>query len=268
MSRHYVPLQQAVEQLHNGIIGERVTCWAYRMHGGVHFGQRNPGESAIAHQIRNWHSFNWIGGSFILDWLIHQLDVCCWAKGAWPVSAQGMGARQNREAQDQMFNQFAVEYTFGDGTRLFAQARHQHGTWGSFQATIHGTTGCAVIGEMVPHPRIFRGHNPSAESMIWEYPGDVRTHDQYQAGQNILFDAIRNDRPVNETERCAYSTLVGILGRMAAETGQEITWNAAMNSTFEYVPNLESLTMDSPAPVMPDENGNFPIPIPGVTTFS
>jgi len=268
MSRHYVPLQQAVEQLHNGIIGERITCWAYRMHAGVHFGPRMEGETAVAHQVRNWWAFNWAGGSFIVDWLIHQLDVCCWAKGAFPVSAQGMGGRQSRVAQDEMFDYFAVEYTFADGTRLHAQGRHQHGTWGSFQATIHGETGCAVIGEMVTHPRIFRGHNPSAESMIWEYPGDVRTHDQYQAGQTLLFDAIRNDRPINETERCAHSTMVGILGRMAAETGQWLTWEQAMNSTFEYVPNLESLTLNCPAPVQPDENGNFPIPVPGVTPFA
>ena len=147
MSRHSIPLQQAVEQLHNGIIGERITCWAYREHGPVGFGPRREDETIVAHQIRNYSCFTWLNGTFLLDWLIHNLDVCCWAKGAYPISAQGMGGRQTRTQQDQQFDHFAVEYTFADGTRLFAQGRHQVGTWPCFQSTIHGQTGCAVIGE-------------------------------------------------------------------------------------------------------------------------
>ena len=82
--------------------------------------------SELAHQIRNYSCFTWLNGSFLLDWLIHNLDVCCWVKDAWPVSAQGQGGRQVRTEPDQLFDHYAVEYTFPDGTRLFAQGRH-HG---------------------------------------------------------------------------------------------------------------------------------------------
>jgi hypothetical protein len=174
-----------------------------------------------------------------------------------------MGGRQTRTAQDQLFDHYGVEYTFEDGTRLFAQGRHQQGTWSSFQSTIHGTTGCAVIGEGIPNPRIFEGHHSTAANMIWEYDG--QPNDQFQSGQNLLFDAIRHDRPVNETERCCKSAMVGILGRMVSESGQMITWDEAMNSTLELAPNLAALTMDGPAPVMPDEYGNYPIAMPGQT---
>ena len=262
MSRHSIPLQQAVEQLHKGIIGDRVTCWAYRMHGPVGFGARREGESIVAHQIRNYSCFTWLNGSFLLDWLIHNLDVCCWAKGEYPVSAQGSGGRQTRTAQDQLFDHYAVEYTFKDGTRLFAQGRHQQGTWECFQSTIHGTTGCAVIGEGVPNPRIYKGHNPDAANLLWEYK-DGQAKDQYQIEQDVLFDSIRNNKPINEAERCCMATMVGVLGRMAAETGRTITWDEAMNAADELAPNLDSLTMDGPAPVMPDENGNYPIAMPG-----
>jgi predicted dehydrogenase len=264
MSRHSIPLQQAIEQLHKGIIGERIACWAYRTHGPVGFGPRRDGESIVAHQIRNYSNFTWLNGSFILDWLIHNLDVCCWAKGDLPVSAQGMGGRQTRTEKDQQFDHFAVEYTFKDGTRLFAQGRHQQGTWGCFQSTIHGTTGCAIIGEGVPNPKIYKGHHPIAANLLWEYT-DGPKKDQYQVEQDVLFDCIRNDKPVNETERCCQATMVGVLGRMAAETGQMITWDEALNSTTELAPNLDMLTMDGPAPVMPDENGNYPIAMPGIT---
>ena len=262
MSRHSVPLQQAIEQLHKGIIGERITCWAYREHGTVGLSPRREGESIVAHQIRNYSNFTWLNGSFLLDWLIHNLDVCCWAKGAYPVSAQGMGGRQTRTDRDQLFDHYAVEYTFADGTRLVAQGRHQNGTWYCFQSTIHGATGCAVIGEGVPNPRIYKGHNPVAGNLLWEYSGGP-VKDQYQIEHDVLFDCIRNDKPVNEAERCCHSTMVGILGRMAAETGQTVTWDEAMNSMTELAPNLDQLTMDGPAPVMPDEHGNYPIAMPG-----
>ena len=88
MSRHYIPLEQAVEKLHGGLIGEVVTCWAYREHARVGFSPKAPGESELAHQIHNYSCFTWLNGSFLLDWLIHNLDVCCWCKGGWPVSAQ------------------------------------------------------------------------------------------------------------------------------------------------------------------------------------
>ena len=266
MSRHSIPLQQAVEQLHKGIIGERITCWAYREHGPVGLGVRRDGESIVAHQIRNYSCFTWLNGSFILDWLIHNLDVCCWAKGAYPVSAQGMGGRQTRKERDQLFDHYAVEYTFADGTRLFAQGRHQADTWQCFQSTIHGQTGCAIIGEGVPNPRIYKGHNPVAANLLWEYTDGPRK-DQYQVEQDVLFDCIRNDKPVNETERCCQATMVGVLGRMAAETGLNITWDEALNSTTELAPDLDKLTMDGTAPVMPDEEGNYPIAMPGVTTI-
>ncbi len=91
MSRHSVPLEQAIQKLHEGMIGELITCWAYRMHGPVGFKPRANDESELANQIHNYSCYTWLNGSFILDWLIHNLDVCCWAKDAWPVSAQGQG---------------------------------------------------------------------------------------------------------------------------------------------------------------------------------
>ena len=264
MSRHSIPLQQAVEQLHKGIIGERITCWAYREHGPVGLRARQAGEPILAHQIHNYSNYTWLNGSFLLDWLIHNLDVCCWAKDAWPVSAQGQGGRQVRKEKDQLFDHYSVEYTFPDGTRLLAQGRHQANTWNCFQSTIHGEKGCAVIGEGVPNPRIYKGFNPKQENLLWEFKGENRK-DQYQVEHDVLFDCIRNDKPVNEAERCCMVTMVGILGRMAAETGQTVTWEQAMNSTTELAPNIDKLTWEGDAPVMPDVDGNYPIAMPGVT---
>ncbi len=263
MSRHYKPLEEAVEELHKGLIGEIITCWAYREHAPVGLSPKSEGMSELAHQIRNYSCFTWLNGSFILDWLIHNLDVCCWCKDAWPVSAQGQGGRQTRKKKDQLFDHYAVEYHFPDGTRLFAQGRHMSNVWGFFGDIIHGTTGSAVLGEGVSQPRIFKGHRQKPEDVIWRYEGP--RCNAYDREHDLLFAAIRQNKRHNETERCAYAAMTGILGRMAAESGKMITWEQAMASNLEVAPGLDDYTMDSEPPVKPDANGSYPIAMPGRT---
>jgi predicted dehydrogenase len=263
MSRHSIPLAGAVQQLHQGRIGNLITCWAYREHGPVPFSNQRPGENELAHQIRNFHCFTWLNGSFLLDWLIHNLDVCCWCKDAWPVEAQGQGGRQRRTNPDQLFDHYAVEYHFPDGTRLFAQGRHMDNCWGFFGDIIHGADGSAVLGEGVSNPRLFKGYLQRPEDIIWQYQGPPCN--QYQVEHDLLFDAIRRDQPYNEAERSAYAAMTGILGRMAAESGQLVTWQEAMASNLELAPGLDHYTMDSYPPVMPDDKGNYPVAMPGAT---
>lgn len=264
MSRHYKPLEEAVEQIHQGAIGKVITCWAYREHGPVGFKPHREGMTELAHQIHNYSNFTWVNGSFILDWLIHNIDVCCWVKDAWPITAQGQGGRQVRENPDQLFDHYAVEYTFPDGTRLFAQGRHMANCWGFFGDVIQGANGCAVLGEGQPKPRIYRGHQQTPENLIWEFKGEARN--QYQVEHDLLFDAIRQDTPYNETQRCAYAAMAGILGRMAAESGREITWEEALASNLELFPGLDQVTsLVTLPPVQPDENGKYPVAMPGFT---
>lgn len=263
MSRHYKPLEEAVAQIHDGVIGEVITAWAYRMHGPVGLGAKGAGMSDLAHQIANYSCFTWLNGSFLLDWLIHNIDVCCWVKNQWPVSAQGMGGRQARKENDQLFDHYATEYSFADGTRLFAQGRHMGKCYDFFGDIIHGAKGSAVLGEGITQPRIFKGWKQTSENQIWTYRGAPCDH--YQVEHDLLFDAIRTDKPYNEAERCAKSCLTAIMGRMACEDGKMITFDQALNSNLELAPGLENLTWDGPAPIQPGPDGRYPVAIPGVT---
>ena len=109
-----------------------------------------------------------------------------------------------------------------------------------------------------------RATSRRAKNLIWKYKGAPCNH--YQCEHDLLFEAIRKDKPYNEAERCAKAALVGILGRMAAESGKLVTWDEALNSKIELAPALDTLTMTSPAPVQPDTKGNYPIAMPGFTT--
>lgn len=263
MSRHSKPLGEAVGRIHDGLIGDVITCWPYREHGPVGLAPKQANESEMAHQIRNFHNFNWLGGSFILDWLIHNLDVCCWVKDAWPVSAQGQGGRQVRTEPDQMFDHYAVEYTFPDGTRMFAQGRIIAKCWDFWGCVIHGAKGAAVLGEGIPDPLIYKGHKRTPDNVAWQFKGEKG--DAYQTEHELLFEAIRQNKPYNETKRSACAALAGILGRMAAESGQEITWEQALASDLVLAPGLENFTMDAAPPVVPDAQGRYPVGMPGRT---
>ena len=279
MSRHYRPLEETIRQLHDGAIGELITLWCYREHGPVGYHKREPGMSELAHQIRNYSNFTWLNGSFLLDWLIHNLDVCCWAKNAWPVSAQGHGGRQTRTEPDQLFDHYAVEYSFADGTRMMAQGRHQLNTWPFWGCVVHGAKGSAVLGEGIAHPQIYKSYLPPSayksfealekerKDVIWEYKGPRIDGygNAYQLEHELLFAAIREDQPYNESERCAKSAMVGILGRMAAESGNEITWEEALASKIELAPGLAQYTMQSQPPALPDAEGRYPVAMPGFT---
>jgi predicted dehydrogenase len=263
MSRHYQPLEEAVGHIHAGMIGPVITAWAYRMHGPVGLGARPAGMNELAYQIANYSCFTWLNGSFIVDWLIHNIDVCCWVKDGWPVSVQGMGGRQVRQERDQLFDHYMAEYSFADGTRMVAQGRHMNQCWSFFGDIIHGAKGSAVLGEGIPKPRLFKSHNQTSDQVIWQYQG--AGCDQYQVEHDLLFDAIRTDKPHNETERCAKSCLTAIMGRMACEGGGMVTWDEALNSTVELAPGLEKCTWDSKPPVVSDATGHYPVALPGQT---
>lgn len=262
MSRHSIPLEQAVKFIHNDGIGNVITAWAYRMHGPVGLKPRQPGMSELAYQISNYSCFTWLNGSFMVDWLIHNIDVCCWVKNDWPTSVQGMGGRQVRQEADQLFDHYEAEYSFADGTRMLAQGRHMNQCWNFFGDVIHGTTGSAVLGEGITKPKIFKGHLQKSENLIWQYEGPPK--DAYQEEHNRLFHAIRADLPYNESERCAKSCMTAIMGRMACETGRRITWEEAIESDYELAPGLNHIqSLNDPAPVRPNANGTYPVAMPG-----
>jgi myo-inositol 2-dehydrogenase / D-chiro-inositol 1-dehydrogenase len=266
MWRHDPAREEVVQRIDDGAIGDVVLLRTYRMHGPVGFRPKQAGETELAHQIANYSCYTWLNASFFVDWLIHNIDVCCWAKHSWPVSAQGQGARVARTDPDQMLDQYVVEYTFADGAKFFAQGRHVTGCWDIFSDFAHGTKGSAVLMENLAaaKSRIYQSQAQTAENLVWRYQGPLV--DPYQREHDLLFDAIRNDKPWNETERAAQACLVSIMGRMAAESGLVINYDDALASKLELAPGLEQITsLNALPPVAPDASGQYPVAVPGRT---
>jgi predicted dehydrogenase len=272
MSRHQRALQQLAEQIHDGAIGDIIMMRAYRMSGpiGSCFSKKWSGNgSELLWQIQRFHSFIWASGGSFNDFMIHVIDHCCWMKDAWPVKAQALGGRHYRgDAVDQNFDSYSVEYTFADGAKLIADGRNIGGCTPIYKSYAHGTKGSAVVshhGDCGRPSSIYSGQQPDDSKKIWqsECPPDQRN--PYDNEWNDLVDAIRNDKPFNEAEHGIKASLTSSLGRKAAHCGQELTFDEMLNSEEEYAPDADKWTMDSPPPLKSDGEGNYPIPMPGLT---
>lgn len=276
MSRHSRAMQELHKRIQDGEIGDVILMRGYRMHGpvGSAFSTKWPGEPGeLQWQIRRFHSFLWASGGCYSDFYIHHIDHLCWMKNSWPVKAQGVGGRHYRHSPegqlyiDQNFDSYAVEYTFADGAKMYMDGRCINGAHPIYSSYVHGSKGIAIASRAndcgLPSST-YKGQNPDRENLIWtsQVPRDQR--DPYANEWTALMDAIRNDKPYNEAKRGVEASLVTSMGRMAAHTAQEITFEQMLNHEHEYAPGLENWTLDSAPPVRSGPDGRYPIPMPGV----
>jgi predicted dehydrogenase len=276
MSRHSRALEQLADRIHNGELGDIILQRGYRMHGPIgYFASlpKPPDISELLYQVQRFHSFLWAGGGCFSDFYIHVIDHCGWMKNAWPVKAQALGGRHYRQSPDgvtyidQNFDAYSVEYTYADGAKFIMDGRCMTGCIPIYASYAQGSKGMAVVsahGDCGPPSRIFKGQNPERANMLWESEVKAGQQNPYDNEWVDLVDAIRNDKPYNEVKRGVEASLVTSMGRKAAHTGQEITFEAMLNSDQEYAPGLDKFTMDSPAPVTADAKGRYPVPEPGL----
>ena len=206
----------------------------------------------MEYQLRNWYYFTWLCGDHIAEQHIHNIDVINWVKGGYPVKARAMGGREITTSPDdgEIYDHFACQYEYADGSILFSECRQQPGCWSSVSEYAVGTKGRSNV-----------GRNEITGADAWRYKGGGK--DGYQKEHDDLFAAIRDNTEYNEAFNGANSTMTAILGRMAAYSGKEIEWQAALNSKIELLP--KELGWDKPAPVSPGADGYYPRAIPGRT---
>ena len=225
-------------------------------------------------QIKRFHSFLWASGGCFNDFYIHHVDQLCWIKNAWPVKAQALGGRHYRTSPegeayvDQNFDTYSVEYTFADGAKMYMDGRCINGCNDIYSTYAHGTKGLAIIakhGDCGAPSSTFKGQNAQRSNLLWTSKDAPDQQNPYQNEWNDLMDAIRNNKPYNEAERGIKASLVSSMGRMAAHTGQEITYEDMLNCEHEFAPSVDKLTLDSPAPLPAGKDGKYPVPMPGIT---
>lgn len=251
--------REIVQRINAGEMGNIISGQVYWNSAGVWVRERQPNQSEMEYQMRNWYYFNWLSGDHILEQHIHQIDVTNWLIGEYPESAQGMGGREVRTGIDhgQIFDHHFVEYTYPSGAVIASQCRHQPNTMRRVDELFQTSEGT-----------IYTNGRNEGEMKLWN-GNSLYSHDgmddpnPYQKEHDELFASIRSGGLISDAEFGAKSSLAAIMGRMATYTGQVITWEQIMTSQEDLVP--DAIDWNHNPPVMPDENGNYPVPKPGVT---
>ncbi len=260
--RHTPSYMETIKRIHDGALGKLTLLRAYWNGGGIWNRDRKEGMTEMEYQIYNWYHFCWLSGDNICEQHIHNLDVCNWAmlpncgndpQAAHPVEANGMGActlryKGDKKGTGQIFDTHFVEFTYADGTKMYSQCRHMPGTWTYVGEGLHGTAGTANPSGSIEGENAWRFRGENVNSMVQEHKD--------------LIAAIRSGDKYNEGWHGAASSMTSVLGRMATYSGKIVKWDDAVaEGTTEFPSNL---AWDAPAPVQLDENGDYPIPVPGV----
>ena len=240
-----------MKQVFDGKIGKIVAIETTYNAGGVWEPRKKRDEvkSEMEYQMRNWYYYRWLSGDHIAEQAVHGIDTMAWALGDTPPTlCWGSGGRQVRveEKYGNIWDHFSVVYEYASGVRGYHTCRHWRGAEQRVKDYILGTKGtCDVFDHIITGPNKWRDR-------------DKTTYDMYQTEHNELFASIRAAKPINNGLYAARSTLLAIMGRMAAYTGDVITWDMAMNSQEDL----------SPAHYTWGDTLRRPVPRPGSTKFA
>lgn len=232
--RNYV---STYNQVKAGNIGEIVGGNVWWNGGKLWHRDNEPKWSEMEWMIRNWVNWIWLSGDHIVEQHVHNLDVMNWFMEKHPVSAVGMGSRQRRVTGDQ-FDNFAVDFVFDNGVHISSQCRQINGCWNRVAERLQGTSGATNCVDTVYD---LKG------TELWKYaypldeegkPSKGKRVDPYVQEHIDMVTSIRQEKPFNELENTAISTLTAIMGRVSAYTGKEVTWDEMMNSDLKLGPKV------------------------------
>jgi myo-inositol 2-dehydrogenase/D-chiro-inositol 1-dehydrogenase len=258
--RHQAGYLETVQRIHDGAIGDVNSMRCYW--NGQRPWQKKRADlekqygrplTEMEYQLRNWYYFTWLSGDHIAEQHIHNIDVINWIKKGPPVKARAMGGREITGGPDdgEIYDHFACEFEYEDGSICYSYCRHQPGCWNSVSEHVVGTKGRADVSGY----KIFGADQ-------WRYRAEG-AKDPYQKEHDDLFTAIRENKEFNEAVYGAESTMTSILGRMAAYSGKELDYKAALNSQIALVP--KNLAWDADPGPKPGADGFYPRAIPGKT---
>lgn len=254
--RYDPAVRETMKRIRDGAIGDIVAIQEFYLTRPYGLRGRQSGWSEMEFQLRNWYHFNWLSGDQTSQQLIHSIDKASWAMGdVPPVKAVGLGGRQVcvDEIYGNQYDHHAVAFEYANGARVFGFCRDIPDCYSETSDIIMGTKGRAYL----PGKCRIEG------TTTWEYDGPKAN--MYDVEHQELFDAVRSGKTINNGDYMFTSTMLGILAQMVCYTGQEITWQQAMQSQLSYA--LPSYSLGAEPPVKRGPDGRYPAPLPGVTKF-
>jgi myo-inositol 2-dehydrogenase / D-chiro-inositol 1-dehydrogenase len=246
--RRQVNYLGAIEQIRNGAIGDVIGATARYCAGGIWYRPRTEGMSDAEYQMNNWYHFVWLSGDQIVEQAVHNLDTMNWVMGANPVSAFGSGGRFTRPDDSELWDSFSINYEYPGDRIVSFMCRQIPGAATDVSNVVYGSKGECHIGAANAGSRIF---DPAGKE-VWAMKGSIA--DAYKQEHKDLVDSIRVGKPIVELRQMADSSLVAVMGRMAAYTGQKVSWKfLTEESQLDLFPKDLTWTSSLPqqAPAVP-----------------
>ena len=246
--------RETIQKIREGVAGDIIGGQVYWNGSGIWFRDRQPDQTEMQYQVHNWYHFNWLCGDHICEQHVHNIDVANWFLDRLPTSAYGVGGRQSRPANQssEIYDHHAVNFTYPGGVRIASQCKQFPGGENHVDEHFQGTKGVLSL-----HPGHARISDLDGKE-LWKFSGE--NPDPYQVEHDELHAAIRNDTPKNDAYYGATSSFSAVLGRLATYSGKTWKYDDALKLDFRTMP--EDPTWETTPPVMPDKDGNYPLPMP------
>lgn len=252
--RHNQGMKATFEQINSGALGQVLAAHTTYHTSTLSRRPRKPEWSDMEFQMRNWWHFTWISGDHIVEQAIHSIDRLSWAfNDKIPLRVSCLGGRAARSGPEHgnVFDHFAAVLEYEGGLRGFHTTRQIDNCPSDNSDYLFAEKGTAEINGWKPVYTL-----RPLTGQPWKFKGEVT--DMYQNEHDALWKSVRDGSPINDGVRSAHSTLLAIAARMAAYTGQTISWDQALNSTEDLsLPRYELGPLETP-----------PIAIPGITKFT
>jgi len=246
--------RETIARIREGLAGEIIGGQVYWNGSGIWYRDREKDQNEMQFQVNNWYHFNWLCGDHICEQHVHNIDVANWVlgtdapQGFHPDAAYGVGGRQDRGKNSEIYDHHAVNFTYPNGVRIASQCRQFPGGDGRVNEEFQGTKGYVRIGEITGYDG----------KVLWKFDGP--NPNPYQVEHDELHDAIRNDKPLNNAYYGVTASFASVLGRLATYSGKQWDYGKALAMDYRLMP--ENPTWESTPPVLPGEDGKYALPMP------
>jgi myo-inositol 2-dehydrogenase/D-chiro-inositol 1-dehydrogenase len=253
--------REAVKRVEDGMIGDITGGQVYWNSGGVWVKDREPNQTEMEYQMRNWYYFNWLCGDHIVEQHVHNIDIANWVKNSTPISVQGTGSRAWRTGKryGEIYDNHSVELTYADGSVIHSQCRHFEGIDNRVDEGFQGTKGRVHFDAGSNVGRIV----DTKGKPLYNYSAKTNPN-PYQTEHDELFAAIaKGEYKFHDAERGADSCMTAIIGRYATYSGKKISWEEGLAANNNLFP--DQLSWTAKPKILPDADGLYPVPTPGKT---
>ena len=246
--------RETIARIREGLAGDIIGGQVYWNGSGIWYRDRKQDQNEMQFQVNNWYHFNWLCGDHICEQHVHNIDVANWVLGGdgpqsyHPEAAYGVGGRQDRSKNSEIYDHHSVNFSFPRGVRIASQCRQFPGGANRVNEEFQGTKAFVRIGQITDYDG----------KVLWKFEGP--NPNPYQVEHNELHDAIRNDRPLNNAYYGATASFAAVLGRLATYSGKPHDWANALAMDYRLMP--DDPTWESTPPVLPDAEGRYPFPMP------